>query len=149
MATRDGEPLGWLASLVDAVRHVHATAIGMGGGMAGEYPGRLEAVCARAFQNVFGEELFPTAQLKAAALFHGLIADHAFADGNKRTASLVALTLLISGGFLEERPSSLQVRFMGELAIETALPGSMSVNEIASWFERILGPRPRAQPHLV
>jgi hypothetical protein len=38
----------------------------MGGGMAGEYPGRLEAVCARAFQNVFGEELFPSAQLKAA-----------------------------------------------------------------------------------
>jgi death-on-curing protein len=109
--------------------------------MVGEYPGRLEAVCARAFQEVFGEELFPTIQLKAAAFFHGLIEDHAFADGNKRTASLVAITLLMSAGFMDSRPSSLQVRLVGELAIETALPGSMAVTEIAFWLERILGPR--------
>ncbi len=141
MAARDGEPVAWLAALVAAVRHVHRTAIGLGGGLEGEYPGRLEAVCARAFQDVFGQELFPTVQLKASALFHGLIADHAFVDGNKRTASLVALTLLISTRFMDSRPTNLQVRLIGEVAIETAMPGSMTVEQIADWFERVLGPR--------
>jgi death-on-curing protein len=131
------------------VRGVHRTAIGIGGGLEGEYTGRLEAVCARAFQNVFGEELFPTVQLKAAALFHGIIADHAFADGNKRTASLVALTMLISSGFLHARPTNLQVRLVGEVAIEAALRGSIPVDEIADWFDRILAPRGSRQPHLV
>jgi death-on-curing protein len=108
--------------------------------MAGEYTGRLEAVCARPFQAVFGEDLYPTPQLKAAAIFQGLINDHAFVDGNKRTASMAAMTLLIATGYLQARPSSLQVRLVGELAIETALPGSLSVADVAFWLERILGP---------
>jgi hypothetical protein len=33
------------------------------------------------------------------------------------------------------------VRLVGELAIETALPGSLSVADVAFWLERILGPR--------
>jgi prophage maintenance system killer protein len=111
--------------------------------MEGEYPGRLESACARPFQNVFGEELFSSVPLKAAALFHGVIAGHAFADGNKRTASLVAITLLIAAGFMDARPSSLQLRLIGEVAVETALPSSLSVEEIARWFERILRPGPR------
>lgn len=32
------------------------------------------------------EELYPSVQEKAAALFHGLCSNHAFIDGNKRTA---------------------------------------------------------------
>jgi prophage maintenance system killer protein len=141
VAARDGEPIGWLAALADAVRQVHARAIRLGGGMQGEYPGRLESVCGRPFQSAFGEGLYPSTSFKAAALFHGIIAGHPFADGNKRTASLMAVTLLTAAGFLEARPTSLQLRLVGEVAIETALPGSMSVEEIAFWLERILGPR--------
>jgi death-on-curing family protein len=139
MAEGHGEPVAQLAALAEAIRSVHRAAVRTGGGLAGEYAGRLEASCARPFQSAFGEELYPTPPLKAAVLFHGLIAGHAFADGNKRTATLAAITLMASAGFLQARPSNLQVRLLGEIAIETALPHSLSVESIADWFERILG----------
>lgn len=142
MAAGDGEPLGWVSRIAEAVRAVHARAIRLGGGVQGEFPGRLESACARPFQDVFGAELYPSVPLKAAALFHGIIAGHVFVDGNKRTAALLAVTLLVAGRYLDERPSRLQLRFIGELAVEAALPQSMSIEDIASWLERILGPRP-------
>ena len=144
MVEGDGEPLGWVTRLAEAVRAVHARAIRIGGGAAGEYEGRLESACGRPFQHVFGREVFPTVELKAAALFHGLIAGHAFVDGNKRTASLTAITLLIAGRYLDARPTRLQLRFVGELAVETASPPSLQVEDIASWFGRLLGPGPQA-----
>jgi death on curing protein len=56
--------------------------------------GRLEAAIATQTQNVFGEELYQTLVDKAAAIIRGIIADHPFVDGNKRTAMLTGLTLL-------------------------------------------------------
>ena len=56
--------------------------------------GRLEAAIASQTQNVFGEELYETVLDKAAAVIRGIIADHPFVDGNKRTAMLSGLTLL-------------------------------------------------------
>ena len=58
--------------------------------------GRLEAAIATQTQNVFGEELSPSIADKSAAMTRGIIADHAFVDGNKRTAMLAGLTLLQS-----------------------------------------------------
>jgi prophage maintenance system killer protein len=144
VAPGNGQSLEWLTSLATAIRTVHETAVRTGGGIEGEFAGRLEAACARPFQAVFGEALYPTPVLKAAALFDGIITGHPFADGNKRTASLAAITLLAASGFLAARPSSLQVRLIGEVAVETALPASLHVGEVADWFERILGLRPQA-----
>jgi death-on-curing family protein len=144
VASGNGQSLDWLTSLTQAIRSIHEAAVRAGGGIDGEYAGRLEAACARPFQAVFGEDLYATPVLKAAALFHGLIAGHPFTDGNKRTASLAAITLLAASGYLSARPSSLQVRLLGELAIETALPRSLRVEDVAFWFERILGRRPQA-----
>jgi death-on-curing protein len=56
--------------------------------------GRLEAAIAAQTQNVFGEELYPSIIDKAAAVIRGIIADHPFVDGDKRTAMLAGLTLL-------------------------------------------------------
>ena len=52
--------------------------------------GLLESACARPFQTAFQQEVFPSVLEKAAVLFHGLISNHPFHDGNKRTA-VVAL----------------------------------------------------------
>ena len=41
-----------------------------------------------------GEDLYPTIIDKAAALFHSLIFNHPFLDGNKRIGVLVMLTFL-------------------------------------------------------
>lgn len=56
--------------------------------------GRLEAAIAAQTQNAFGEELYPGIIDKAAAVIRGIVADHPFVNGNKRTAMLAGLTLL-------------------------------------------------------
>jgi death-on-curing protein len=48
--------------------------------------GLLEAAIARPQTSVFGEDAYPTVLDKAAALMHSLAKNHAFVDGNKRTA---------------------------------------------------------------
>jgi len=65
-----------------------------GGGDGLRDLGRLEAAIAVQTQNVFGDELYPGIVDKAAALIRGIVADHPFVDGNKRTAMLAGLTLL-------------------------------------------------------
>ncbi len=62
--------------------------------------GRLEAAIAAQTQNVFDEELYPGLIDKAAAMIRGIIADHPYVDGNKRTAMLAGLTLLEINGVL-------------------------------------------------
>ncbi len=65
-----------------------------GGGEGLRDLSRLEAAIAAQTQSVFGEELYPGLTDKAAAVIRGIIADHPFVDGNKRTAMLAGLTLL-------------------------------------------------------
>jgi death-on-curing protein len=78
---------------------LHALVIEATGGSAGLRDlGRLEATLATQTQNVFGEELYPQVVDKAAALVRGIVADHAFVDGNKRTAMLAGITLLQMNG---------------------------------------------------
>lgn len=50
------------------------------------YTDLLESAVSRPFQTFGGEELYPTIFGKAAALFHSLVSNHCFQDGNKRTA---------------------------------------------------------------
>ena len=80
---------------LEQLLQLHALVIETSGGSAGLRDlDRLEAAIATQTQNVFGEELYPSVPDKAAALLRGIIADHAFVDGNKRTSMLAALTLL-------------------------------------------------------
>jgi death-on-curing protein len=46
----------------------------------------LESAAARPMASAFGEDAYPTLLEKAAALFHSLVLNHPFVDGNKRTA---------------------------------------------------------------
>lgn len=61
--------------------------------------GMVASAVARPFQTAFGVELFPTVPEKAAALFHSLIANHPFDNGNKRTA-VIALDLFLTANGL-------------------------------------------------
>jgi death-on-curing protein len=74
---------------------IHAIIISETGGSSGLRDlGRLESAIATQTQNVFGEELYPSVYEKAAAIIRGIIADHPFSDGNKRTGFLAGLTFL-------------------------------------------------------
>jgi death-on-curing family protein len=46
----------------------------------------IESAAARPFHTLFQEDAYPTVPEKAVALFHSIIANHAFLNGNKRTA---------------------------------------------------------------
>lgn len=56
--------------------------------------GKLDGALARPMQQVFGVELFPTDIHRAAALLDALSRAHPFADGNKRTSWICAVTYL-------------------------------------------------------
>lgn len=92
--------------------------------------GRLEAAVAVQLQGVFGEELYPTVYEKAAAMMRGIIGDHPFSDGNKRTAMLTGLTLLeLNGCTVTIRQGELE-DFAVKIAVE-----KFDVAEIAVWLE--------------
>lgn len=52
--------------------------------------GALEASLARPFATFDGEDLYPDAAAKAAALMHSLVSNHPFVDGNKRVGAAAA-----------------------------------------------------------
>lgn len=56
--------------------------------------GLVDAAVQRPMQSAFGQDAYPSIHDKAAALFHSLVKNHAFIDGNKRTA-VVALGVFL------------------------------------------------------
>jgi len=96
-----------------------------GGSMGIRDDGLLESAVLRCQASFGGRDLYPTVFEKAAAIFHGVIFDHAFIDGNKRTAFTCAVETLERNGW----------RFMAsnEEAVEKTRP---DISEIASWLKK-------------
>lgn len=57
-------------------------------------PGKVEGILAAVYQNVFGVELYHSAEEKAANLLYFMIKDHPFSDGCKRIAASLFLEFL-------------------------------------------------------
>lgn len=60
--------------------------------------GLLESALAAPFQTFGGEPVYPSLQAKAARLGFGLVSNHPFVDGNKRTGAHVMLVFLALNG---------------------------------------------------
>lgn len=101
-----------------------------GGSMGVRDLGRLESAVATQTQEVFGQELYPTTVQKAAAMMRNIIGDHPFVDGNKRTASLAALTLLELNN-LKFRAEKGQLE---DFAVRVAT-NHLDVDQIADWLK--------------
>lgn len=56
--------------------------------------GKVEGILAAVYQEVFGQEVYPTLEEKAANLLYFMIKDHPFADGCKRIAAALFLVFL-------------------------------------------------------
>ena len=56
--------------------------------------GLLESAVSRPQASAFGADAYPDLVCKASALLHSLVLNHAFLDGNKRTAVLSTLVFL-------------------------------------------------------
>jgi len=141
MAQGDGEEIELHQALTAELIRAHNVILGTSGGMPGVHASLLSSAVARPFTTFDGKPLYRTPYERAASLFYGLICDHVFVDGNKRTATVGAFIYLasIENQMTATQPTSLQVRLLGEVAIETAL-GNLSVEDVAYWLERILGP---------
>ena len=68
----------------------------------GEVPvrdaGLLEGALARARSTAFGEDVYPSIHVKAAALLHSIARTHPLVDGNKRLALAATITFLGMNG---------------------------------------------------
>ncbi len=77
-----------------------------------------------------GEDLYPTLFDKASALLHSLVMNHAFLDGNKRTAYAIMVRFLNSNGFKITAPQPEIVRFCISIDNE-----GVKGKEIVKWLE--------------
>lgn len=88
--------------------------------------GLLDAAVARPRSSAYGTDAYATLELKAAALLHSLVRNHALADGNKRLAWLATVVFLD----LNDHPVTLSDEEAFDLVIRAAA-GEVEVDEIA------------------
>jgi len=117
----------WL--LDDVVMRLHDEQLAEHGGLAGVRDlGAVQSALARPLNLVSYENCEDVAQL-AAAYAYGIARNHGFADGNKRTALVVAdLFLMLNGSELCSSPAE------NVMTILAVADGSMSEEDLAIWF---------------
>ena len=62
--------------------------------------GKLNGIISQVYQNVFGQELYPSVEEKAAYLLYFLVKDHPFVDGCKRIAATLFINFLFKNKIL-------------------------------------------------
>ena len=89
--------------------------------------GLLDSAAARPRSNAFGENAYPSLDLKAAALLHSIARNHALVDGNKRLAWLATVVFLD----LNDQTPDLDDDAAFDLVMDAA-QGTVEVEEIAA-----------------
>jgi death-on-curing protein len=120
----------WIdASLIYAI---HDRLLAEHGGLDGiRDRGGVESALARPINLAeYGE---PDASALAAAYAYGLLRNHGFADGNKRTAWVAARLFLADNGYRLRFDRLEAVR-----VVEAAASGALSEAELAAWFRQHL-----------
>jgi death-on-curing protein len=117
---------------VDQLLAIHSALRSEFGGRAGlRDRGLLEAAAARPFATFDGEDLYPDLPSKVAALLHSLVANHPFADGNKRTGALAAELLLdVNGADLIASDEDF------EQTIMAVASGTLDIERLTIWFRQ-------------
>ena len=119
----------------DVVLAVHEEQLAEHGGSAGlRDEGLLHSALARP-QNLAAYDDPGLAEL-AAAYAYGIVRNHPFVDGNKRTAFVVAELFLAMNGLTLEADDAVCVVIMLDLAA-----GNLSESDLAAWLARHLRPR--------
>ena len=91
--------------------------------------GLLDSALESAYATFGGKDLYPTKEEKAAKIGYSLIANHAFADGNKRIGALVMLTFLEVNGIRTVCPNG----SIADIAMRVAR-GEADNNDILAWI---------------
>jgi death-on-curing protein len=121
---------------VDAVI-AHDLELAAHGGSAGvRDAGLLESALARPKNLLAYSDSAPSLPVLAAAYAFGISSNHAFVDGNKRTALLVSFAFLDVNGL--EVTASQEDAFLTILGLAA---GEISEEQLAQWFEGNTAPR--------
>jgi death-on-curing protein len=117
---------------LEQVLELHRLQVRSFGGSGGlRDRGALEAALGRPQATFGGEDLYPDAEAKAAALLHSLVMNHPFVDGNKRIgASAAELFLNVNGALLQSEDEEL---------VETTLAvarGEIGAEALAIWLRQ-------------
>lgn len=122
---------------LDAVLSMQEEALAQDGGAEGVRDlGLLESALARPKNLAAYSEQTPSLAQFAAAYAKGIVANHPFVDGNKRTAFIVSATFLLLNGVRLTATKKDRVLTFWSLA-----DGSLSEDELAQWFARNTAPR--------
>ena len=116
---------------LDEVLAIHDDMVERYGGSFGIRDlGLIQSAIARPQATFGGEDLYPTIIDKAAALFHSLIFNHAFADGNKRTSLTSTARFLHLNGYELVVQNQELIDF--PLRVENK---HLDIEEIAKWLK--------------
>jgi death-on-curing protein len=97
--------------------------------------GLLEGALSRPRASVFGEDAYQTLELKAAALMHSVVKNHALVDGNKRSSWFLLNYFVELNGFLIV--SAQREAFDFILAVAT---DELNLEQMAEWISDRLTP---------
>ena len=100
--------------------------------------GLLDAAVARPRATAFGVDVYPDDFAKAAALLQSLARNHAFVDGNKRTAWAAAWTFLhINGVELGDLDIDDAEAFMNDVATNGDLDVEYIAGKLSTYAQRV------------
>lgn len=117
---------------LDETIAIHDSMVSLYGGSFGIRDiGLIQSAITRPQASFDGTDLYPDIFLKASALFHSLMFNHAFIDGNKRTTISVTARFLAINGYELNTSDEEFVAF--PLRVEN---NHLSLEDIASWFEQ-------------
>lgn len=118
---------------LEQIIELHDSLVEKFGGLKGiREKGLLESAVAAPMMAVFGEELHKTIYNKAAAYLFYIARNHAFVDGNKRTAAAAALTFLRANG----KSVKYDVDEFLEFVVSVA-EGKANLEAISHYFKKI------------
>ena len=115
----------------DIMLRLHELSIMQYGGSKGiRDEGLMESAIARPYQTFGGEDLYPSAYEKAAAIAESVIINHPFIDGNKRTGFLAMLAILEDDNITIMLPNNDIYSFV--IKIST---GEINFEQIVDWLK--------------
>lgn len=92
--------------------------------------GLLDSALVRAQTRLYGQDAYPTLQLKAAAMVHSVINNHPMVDGNKRSAWVVLNFFLVLNNRQLRSSQDNAYEFIMSIAEKR-----IELEEIAAWLE--------------
>lgn len=117
---------------VKEVLKIHHQVIKTFGGSHGVRDlGLLESAVARPKAGYLEYEAYSTLQEKAAVLLHSIIKNHAFIDGNKRTALVSCRVFLKRNGLILKASHPALIQFVVDIA-----EGTLDEEAITTWLTK-------------